>query len=45
MADSAEKPLAPWRERQPLPCPVDPNCTIDHLRRKKNRTEKKGGGR
>lgn len=29
----------PWLG-PPLPCPVDPNCTVDHLRRKKNRAGK-----
>jgi hypothetical protein len=28
-------PPIPWRQRQELPCPVDPNCKIDHLRRKR----------
>lgn len=45
MADEKPVQSVPWRERQVLPCPVDPNCTVDHLRRKKKRTEKRGGAR
>jgi hypothetical protein len=27
----------PWKQRQQLPCLVDPDCTVDHLRRRRGK--------